>query len=73
MKRQAVDSRRAEVRFVYTLHVTLGDEARQRQLESQASARRLYTEEPDIDIWQLEDAGTPVVVSGAARADCLQR
>ena len=60
VKRQSVDSRRAEVRFVYTLHVTLGDTGRQQQLESKFGTAAAY-QKPDI-AYGSRDAGTPVIV-----------
>ena len=60
IKRQSVDSRRAEVRFVYTLHVTMADTDRQQRLEGRFGEAAEY-HEPDI-AYGSRAVGTPVVV-----------
>jgi uncharacterized FAD-dependent dehydrogenase len=60
VRRQSLDARRTDVQFVYTLHVTLYDEAFQRGLEIKHGAAQEYRA-PDI-AYGTADCGRPVVV-----------
>jgi len=60
VKRQSLDSRRKELRLVYTVHVALQDAAQQRRLEAQFGAAEAYTR-PEI-AYGSEPCGRPVVI-----------
>ena len=60
VKRQAIDSRKKDIRLVYTLHVTLKGAARQRALEQTMGRAEEYTE-PEI-VYGEKDPVRPVVI-----------
>ncbi len=60
VKRQSLDSRRKDIRLVYTVHVTLHDVQRQRTLEKQFGAAQEYTP-PEIE-YGSQSPAQPVVV-----------
>jgi uncharacterized FAD-dependent dehydrogenase len=60
VKRQSLDSRRKDIRFVYTVHVALHDKKRQKALERKFGAAQEYAP-PEI-AYGGEPCGQPVVV-----------
>ena len=60
VKRQSLDSRRRDIRLVYTVHVALHDTARQQKLEARFGASEGYTA-PEI-VYGSEPCGRPVVI-----------
>ena len=60
VKKQSVDSRKHDIKWVYTLHVTLCDEKRQRKLEKQLGSAPVYKEAPIV--YGETPPGRPVVV-----------
>ena len=60
VKRQSLDSRRRELRLVYTVHVTLHDAQRQRALEASIGAAEEYAR-PEIKYGE-SSPGQPVVI-----------
>ena len=64
VKRQSLDSRRRDVRLVYTVHVTLHDTQRQRALEERFGAAEQYAP-PEIEYGDLSP-GRPIVIGAGA-------
>ncbi len=60
VKRQSLDSRRHDIRLIYTLHVTLRDTDNQRALEARFGAAQEYT--PEEIAYGSEDSAQPVVI-----------
>jgi uncharacterized FAD-dependent dehydrogenase len=60
VKRQSLDCRKKDIRFVYTLHVTLNSQKTQRAMEERFGRVQDYTE-PEIEYGEKE-AGRAVVV-----------
>lgn len=63
VKRQSIDSRRKDIRLVYTVHVTLHDAQRQRTLESQFGAAEEYAP-PVIEYGSINPAQPIVIGAG---------
>ena len=60
VKKQSVDSRKNDIRLVYTLHITLYDTELQHRLETKLGKAQDYTD-PDID-YGSKNPGQPVIV-----------